>query len=150
MPNHRTHIRTGIAVGGLTALARAAAQPDMCCLVEALGGLAGGAIGGIAPDVLEPAISPNHRKLAHSVATAGAISLAKVAEWQDMCRRRGATATQTALSCAAGTRERADAEFAAFGWSFLAGFIAGFFAGYASHLALDAVTARGLPLWGLG
>jgi len=101
------------------------------------------------PDVLEPATLPNHRKFAHSLVTAGALTLAKVAEWQADCRRRSAAHGEAALSLLRRSKARTDAELAAVRWSFLAGLIAGFFAGYASHLVLDAATTRSLPLIGL-
>lgn len=100
------------------------------------------------PDILEPATSPNHRKLAHSVATGGALGLAKIAELQAACRRRAITQNQLAARCAPRSTERSNAEFTAFAWTFTAGLVVGFAAGYASHLTLDALTQRSLPLIG--
>ena len=149
MPNRRTHTEVGAITGVATALFLAKGQPTAFFLAEAAGGLLGGALGGIAPDVLEPATSPNHRKLAHSLVTAGTLTLARVTEWQSDCRRQATARAHAALTCLPGSRERSDAELAAVAWSFLAGFIAGCFAGYASHLALDSMTTRSLPLLGL-
>jgi len=118
-------------------------------LMEVAGGFLGGALGGMMPDVLEPATSPNHRKLAHSVVMLGTLTLARVVEWQTGCRRRAAEDAEVASSLLLGSKARADAELAAVVWSFFAGFIAGFVAGYASHLGLDATTLRSLPLLGL-
>lgn len=149
MPNYRTHLGAGTIAGGAVAGLLAREQPSAAALSELVGGLLGGAVGGVLPDVLEPATSPNHRKLAHSVVVAGSLTLAQVTEWQAACRRRAVVHTQAALLLQPGCRERSDAEFAAMWWSFVAGFTAGFFVGYASHLALDAVTTRSLPLVGL-
>ena len=149
MPNRRTHIEAGAIAGSVAAVAMAKGQPASMVLAEITGGLLGGALGGMMPDLLEPATSPHHRKLAHSVVTAGALTLAKVTEWQAACRRQAAAQEQAALQFLPGSRPRSDAELASIRWSFLAGFIAGFLAGYVSHLALDAVTTRGLPFIGL-
>jgi inner membrane protein len=149
MPNRRTHVDAGAIAGSVTALMMANRQPPAIVLAETTGGLLGGALGGMMPDLLEPATSPNHRKLAHSMVMAGTLTLAKVTEWQAVCRREAAAQGQAALQLLPGSRARSDAELAAIWWSFLAGFIAGFFAGYVSHLALDAATTRSLPFIGL-
>ena len=72
MPNRRTHIDAGAIAGTATALVMAREQSGAILLAELAGGMLGGALGGAMPDVLEPATSPNHRKLAHSLVTAGA------------------------------------------------------------------------------
>lgn len=149
MPNRGTHVAAGAIVGGATALVLANERPPTAAWPELAGGLLGGALGGILPDVLEPATSPNHRKLAHSVVVAGSLALAEVTEWQAACRARSAARSEAAALLPLGSRERSEAELAVLWWSFLAGLIAGFFAGYASHLALDALTPRSLPLLGM-
>lgn len=149
MPNYRTHLATGTVAGGIAAGLLATHASPPFAVAEVAGGLLGGAIGGVMPDVLEPATSPNHRKLAHSLVAAGSLALADIAQWQAACRRRAASHTITAASLPLGCRERSDAEFAAAWWSFLAGLVAGFFVGYASHLAMDALTAKSLPVLGL-
>jgi inner membrane protein len=149
MPNRRTHVEAGAMAGSVTALVMTNGHPGAIVLAESIGGMLGGALGGMMPDVLEPATSPNHRKLAHSVVMVGALTLAKVTEWQGVCRNEAAARAQAALQLLPGSRARSDAELASIWWSFLAGFIAGFLAGYVSHLALDAATTRSLPFIGL-
>jgi membrane-bound metal-dependent hydrolase YbcI (DUF457 family) len=149
MPNYRTHLAAGTIAGTVTAGVLSQGQPSATAFAEITGGLLGGAIGGIMPDVIEPATSPNHRKIAHSMVAAGSLALARVTEWQAACRRRAAEHSQAASLLQPGCQERADAESAAMWWSLLAGFTAGFVAGYASHLALDALTTRSLPLTGI-
>lgn len=85
--------------------------------------LAAGALGAVCtnlPDILEPATSPNHRKVFHSVtcAVAVAVGMKKAWDWEpedDLGRLLRFVAL-----------------------------VAG--AGYLAHLALDATTKRSLPL----
>ena len=149
MPNYSTHARVGAAVGVLAAGCRAREAPTVQMAAEALGGLLGGWVGGVLPDVLEPARDPNHRKFAHSVVAGGALTLARVAEWQAACRTAADTATHQSLTHPIGSTERSAAEWDAFFWRLLAGALVGLVAGYASHLVLDAGTPRGLPLLGV-
>lgn len=74
---------------------------------------------GLVPDVVEPALDPNHRSFAHSVtAGSGIVGLAMSScgvenkNWDEWYKILGAAAT----------------------------------AGYISHLVLDGCTPRGLPL----
>jgi hypothetical protein len=148
MPNRATHARAGAAVGVGAAVYCAREAPTEQLLAEAVGGLLGGWLGGVMPDVLEPATSPNHRKLAHSAVAGGALTLARIAEWQASCRTAADAAASRATAHPLGTSERSRAEWEVLLWRLLAGALVGFVAGYASHLALDAGTARGLPLLG--
>jgi membrane-bound metal-dependent hydrolase YbcI (DUF457 family) len=148
MPNYSTHAQTGAMVGALAAVYRARSAPTDQMVAETVGGLLGGWLGGILPDVLEPARDPNHRKLAHSLAAGGALTLARIAEWQAGCRTAADAATSRSLMHPMGSSERSSAEWDAFFWRLLAGALVGLVAGYASHLALDAGTPRGLPLLG--
>jgi hypothetical protein len=149
MPNYATHLNAGTVAGGAAALVLANTQPAPSLIAEVAGGLVGGALGGIMPDIIEPATSPNHRKLAHSAVAAGSLTLAKITQWQASCRQRAAVHTSLAQRLVPNSPERSNAEFQAMLWSFLAGLTVGFVAGYASHLALDATTKRSLPLIGL-
>ena len=146
MPRRKTH---AIAGGGSGLVAGIATMPDASDEARAIhlaGAVIGGVIGGVAPDLLEPALSPRHRGLLHSVAVGGAVGAAALARWHADCleealaceRRCGALLVESADY----QRERLHALL----WRLAAGLIVGFFAGYASHLALDAGTAAGLPL----
>lgn len=148
MPNYSTHARAGAVVGILAAAYRAREAPTSQMAAEALGGLLGGWVGGVLPDVLEPARDPNHRKLAHSAVAGGALTLARIAEWQASCRTAADAATNRSLAHPIGSAERSAAEWDAFFWRLLAGALVGLVAGYTSHLVLDAGTPRGLPLLG--
>lgn len=150
MPDRETHVAVGM-LAGLGAAALAAPRgdvPQLHVVAELVGGLVGGAIGGRMPDLIEPATSPNHRQIAHSVVTGGAFALARVADLQAACRERAAFNQRVAAALGIEADERKDADLRAVLWLFLAGAILGFAAGYASHLVLDAGTPRGLPLLG--
>jgi membrane-bound metal-dependent hydrolase YbcI (DUF457 family) len=148
MPNFDTHAQAGVAVGAVAAAYRARSAPPDQMLAEILGGVLGGYLGGVLPDVLEPARDPNHRKLAHSVVAGGGLTLARVAEWQAACRAAGDVAAARVLQYPAGDSQRTRAQWDVLFWRLLAGALVGLVAGYASHLALDACTPRGLPLLG--
>ena len=147
MPNRATHARVGAATGAAVAAFRAREAPTPQMLTEVIGGLVGGWLGRVLPDVLEPATSPHHRQLAHSAVAGGALTLARVAEWQASCRA-SATAAQRALLHPPGSEDRSRTEWDVLFWRLLAGALVGLVAGYASHLVLDAGTPKGLPLWG--
>jgi hypothetical protein len=100
------------------------------------------------PDVLEPAINSSHRNAAHSWVAGGAVvaGLSTLDRWEAYCRQRAAS--QRAL------RTLAEVDpftsflhlLAELFWQIAAGFASGLLAGYTSHLALDALMPRGLPL----
>ncbi len=148
MPKRVTHEIVGAASGAAFALFRVSDAPTSHALAEVLGGALGGWMGGALPDILEPATTPNHREVAHSVVAGGALTLARLAEWQATCRSEAKGCDARALTFALGSDARQRAEWDGLGWRFLAGLLAGFVAGYASHLMLDAVTPKGLPLLG--
>jgi membrane-bound metal-dependent hydrolase YbcI (DUF457 family) len=77
-----------------------------------------GAAGGVAPDELEPATSPNHREFFHSVSL-GALGAAWVKRVMD-----DPTVPQATNDM-----------------------LAAFAAGYGGHLLADSTTPKGLPLW---
>ena len=77
MPNKEEHLKTaaiaGFILGGLASLARNKGETDFITIVgemvaEGLITATFTSIGGLLPDILEPATDPNHRKFFHSVA----------------------------------------------------------------------------------
>jgi hypothetical protein len=139
MPRRQVHQ----LIGGITGAAAAAkslpeGHRDRDVL-EVVGALLFGIIGGSVPDTAEPATSPNHRGIAHAAAPCAAglaVLYPRSREWQ------------------AEMRSRADAERLKQGHTTLievllrvvAGAPAGFLAGYASHLALDTFTPKSIAL----
>ncbi len=148
MANRRAHSIAGAAAGGTAAFLLARDQGAPFQLVEALGGVIGGAWGGRLPDLIEPALHPGHRSAAHALVPAGLTGATvaprlrraqqPVRQWADRWRARRDAATSTLEQLLWWLAEMA--------CRLAAGAIPGAAAGYASHLLLDAGTPMGLPL----
>lgn len=152
MSSGKIHRVVGGVAGGVAAGVRAHRDPNGRLLIEALAGMLGGSHGGMLPDVLEPAIHSHHRQVMHSWTLLGGTALGVV---------RNAAALEAYIqSWTAKIGELEElapqaAPFEAFlirlgavGLHAAIGYVTGLAAGYASHLALDALTPRGLPLLG--
>ncbi len=143
MSKRKEHVEVGMACGAAIALVTAAEQPPENALLEVLGGVAGGYAGGRFPDVLEPAFTPRHRSIAHSM-TAGvglaAFAFTKMGEAQSGCRRRASDCRQWVINAEPGWERFWNSLLYIF-WELAAGFVAGFTGGYVSHLVLDSNTS---------
>lgn len=148
MPNRYLHAQIGGSLGAATAILRAKDQPNDLIVAEVIGSTLSGVLGGLLPDFIEPATSPNHRKAAHSVTAGASLVFVQATGWQGECRRRAITEIEQASYLAPRSREHSRSNLMALLWALLAGLIGGLIAGYASHLALDAMTPRSLPLIG--
>lgn len=142
----KTHRRIGKAAGTIGAVVRSRPNEELWKVgAEALGGYLGGTLGCGLPDILEPALHSYHRDIGHSVMTAAGIIYASVemlGSWESYCRDKA-----DAVGQLRGERPN-DLDLATkqFLWHVAAGFAAGLAVGYVSHLALDAMTPRGIPL----
>jgi hypothetical protein len=136
MPNRNTHVTVAVIAGVAATLHYTRNESSENRAVELLGALIGSYVGGRLPDVLDPPTSPLHRSYAHGGLAVAAIAAAEVEKWCRACRLE-------AVQCAALGRS-ADRFFLLL----LAGFLTGLRFGYGSHLALDALTHRSLPLLG--
>lgn len=160
MPDGKVHKVVGAVAGAGYASCRAKGQARADWVVEVMGGAGGGYVGGQLPDIFEPAISSWHRDVFHSCAAGAAvISLKSVlAAWEAFCRERAEQyrarsmmpvaykeATNT-IPLGVDLVARLLLIVAEFLWRFLAGFLNGLAAGYVSHLTLDALTPRSIPL----
>jgi hypothetical protein len=148
MPNKSVHQAVGALAGGGLALAKSNGQTVGHQITETIGGAVAGFGFGRLPDIIEPASSPNHRSFGHSATTElilSAVGVNMLDEWQSFLRthadRQAAIAkqAQTPLS-------ELWHLFLEFLCRLLAGAVAGALGGYGSHLALDAFSARSLPL----
>jgi membrane-bound metal-dependent hydrolase YbcI (DUF457 family) len=146
MPRKSAHFAIGSASGIATGVLTCGSLPQEHRMIFVAFAGVGGALGGLAPDVLEPAVSPNHRSLFHSLSAAGSIGAAWLAEWPADCQHAAAECDARAQHASLGARDKSSEEIKAFLWRALAGLIVGFLAGYASHLVLDARTRKSLPL----
>ena len=156
MSDGNTHKLVGAGAGAVFAGFRAKEQKDHHWCAEVAGGALGGYIAGQLPDLLEPAISSWHRDVAHSYSAGGGIIALgnALAAFVAACR-------ENAEKCEAIPMEQQGDKFVpvavdpfskflldlfALLWRLAAGFANGLAAGYISHLALDAVTPRSIPL----
>ena|SRR2546422_581835 len=146
MPGRRVHTLAGAVAGGGYAYYRARGESDTSRLLEAAAGVASGALAGCLPDILEPARTPNHRGAAHSVATGYIVAAMELDEWSRHCRGRAEHYRQRQLQQGLEPIRRALYWLAEMLWRLAAGCLNGLQAGYASHLALDMLTPRTLPL----
>ncbi len=132
MANFSTHLKTGAIVGTIAGagfyLIRYAEEKKENPLLKfnwevfvkvSLAGCAFGAIAGVAADKIEPALSPNHRGFFHSYTI-----------WFLGCL--------AVLEFVSGNKENIWKNLAVIG-----------FAGYSSHLFLDSLTPKSLPIIGL-
>jgi membrane-bound metal-dependent hydrolase YbcI (DUF457 family) len=117
MANAKTHILIAGAAGVAAYAVYCRYQGREFKLVDALGSAAIAVVGGIAPDVVEPALHPNHRSLFHSVTG-------------------GAALVQSARGAWRSTTLPAETKFV----------LVLLLIGYVSHLLADAATPKGLPI----
>lgn len=121
--NGRAHKVIGAGAGTAVGLAKVIRDREQYDKLEGTGivavAAAGGMIGGMLPDILEPATSPNHRGVAHSFLALLCLILLGVFLWN---RKDKITLVQ------------------AFGEGLVAGCV--------SHLAADSLTPKGLPAIG--
>jgi membrane-bound metal-dependent hydrolase YbcI (DUF457 family) len=120
MPNAISHAQIGAAAGAATYVGMSArfkremspAEMGVCCSI----GLAFAAL----PDIMEPALTPNHRSIAHSVV----VLLLLIAFLFWYCHDED------------GTRDQ-----------FKKMVVASAAVGYLTHLVADGVTPKGLPIF---
>jgi len=148
MPGKKKHSIFGAGGGCATAFYLARGQDVFSIAVESGGGFVGGYIGGRLPDWVEPALHPGHRSVAHAVIPAGGTLSwmgSKLLSTQMLLREH-------ANRCRS-RRKTANDDIESFLWwlaevalRFMAGAVAGLVVGYTTHLVLDSVTPRGLPI----
>jgi biotin transporter BioY len=124
----------------------------MDALAETIGGGAGGWLGAALPDWIDPATSPNHRHVGHGVANAiGAVWLsAETILWIQRRLRERADRLKFERAYVQNDLIKFLYWLEEIALRFLAGFFHGLNAGYLSHLFLDALTARGIPIFARG
>lgn len=118
MSSAAVHQGAALACGAVATILEECPEEDRLLLGVLL--IGGGLLGAKLPDILEPAIHSHHRKFFHSLVVAGGLAWAirKVLSWPRDSRE------QRLMRAA----------------------VLGIAIGYASHLALDAMTPRSLPL----
>ena len=119
-------------------------------LLEVLGGALAAFGASRLPDLFDPPISPNHRDIAHAIVPVG-IAVAACRDYvpKSQIQLRSyadSLAAQRAMSHSMSDFEYVTTIVIEVLCRLLTGALIGAPAGYLSHLALDAFTARGLPL----
>jgi LexA-binding, inner membrane-associated putative hydrolase len=147
MSGRREHQTAGVLAGMTVTAYRSRREAEIDQLIEIAGGMLGGWYGSMMPDALEPATSSWHRDFCHSwaVQVSAVKALALVGAWESECRKL-AIEYQARCQSEPDPPKRFLYSLAELFWRLVTGLAAGFIAGYSSHLALDALTPRGLPL----
>lgn len=148
MPNRVVHELAGVLAGAGGAWLSSKGARNADPFLEIVGGAIAGYAGGVVPDVIDPPDSPNHRGIAHGLAAAALVASVPwnecAQDWRDEAARHRALAADPMLA-----KERTWHELAAIFCGLLAGAHIGLPCAYGSHLALDGVTPRSLPVVGL-
>ncbi len=150
MPSRRVHTMAGGVAGATYAAVRSRTESPAHQLLESIGGVVGGIFGGRLPDVFDPPMNPWHRSLGHAVvptAIAGRFIYDSLDETQRWLRAKATEFDQRARY-ARTESERLWCVSVAAACRLVSGIIAGFLAGYGSHLLLDALTPRSVPVFG--
>jgi hypothetical protein len=148
MPSRNIHIAVGTPAGLLFAVHKSHGQNDLTRIVEAGGGLFGGLLGALAPDLIDPPTSPCHRSVGHGLLPVAACAAAwtlSLNAWQSELRRMADLQRVLAIQCADPVAKLWYALIETV-LRLLAGIVAGLLAGYLSHVALDFCTPGCLPL----
>ena len=116
IPNSDTHMLIGGGIGALCYLGYKWINHKKPSALGVIASFGLGGIGGLLPDILEPATNPNHRKLFHSVGTGALLGTGLVTN----LRKEKKTENDLALII--------------------------LLLSYLSHLAGDATTTKSLPL----
>ncbi len=146
MPNSEAHK----IIGGLAGLTSLHFLPPLSLgggSATLAGRVAGGVVGGLLPDWLEPATSPRHRSTCHSAA-AGGVALTDL----HIARNIEAYLQSRSAEIRHEAHGQCDAvlKFLQKVWAwvveFFGGAAVGVVAGYVSHLVADMFTPAGLPI----
>ena len=113
---------------------------------DIVGACLGASFGGVLPDILEPALTPNHRQFAHGIIPAAAAAHFGKCAHREGCDLLYAWAHQAPLlSAGVGAPPDSVPRWLRFA---IAGFFRGVPVGYLSHLVADFGTPSCLPLVG--
>lgn len=148
MSNRETHRVAAIIAGMVVGAHNARGLPPDRAWLVFISNILGASLGGPLPDIGDPPTSPNHRHIAHgavNATVAGYFCLKSLGEWQRSLHAR-ADELKWSRQFLPDVESRSSSALAELLLRVIAHGLPGFLAGYASHLALDATTPRGLPL----
>lgn len=112
---------------------------------DVVGACLGASCGGVLPDILEPALTPNHRQFAHGIIPAAAAAHFGRGAHREGCDSLYAWAHEACPPGGVGARQDLIPRWLRF---VIAGFFRGVPVGYLSHLVADYGTPCCLPLVG--
>jgi hypothetical protein len=148
LPNRASHLQIAVVAQSVIECGRTTSLVGNDRFWDVVGALAGASFGGMLPDLLEPALNPNHRQFCHgivpslSLITFGANrylqGIDELYAWADAAPTTPAYSNST-------LDPQTTPRWLRF---FVAGFVRALPTGYLSHLLADAVTPKGLPLLG--
>jgi hypothetical protein len=148
MPNRRMHVAVGAPTGLAYAAINSLNQDYLNAAIEMFGGLCGGGVGAVLPDIIDPPCHPRHRSVGHGLVPVGSAAAFWAKNLPSSQKRLRELADQHR-----GQRAVADDGLEAFGhllmeliFRFLVGLAAGIGAGYISHIILDLGTPCCIPL----
>jgi len=121
MANAAEHMTASGIAGAITYLAMCRYYHRHPTIGGALTGIGVAVVSGMGPDLLEPALHPNHRQFCHSI-TAGALVLKAGTSICNDANRQWTELAKIVTAC--------------------------IIVGYLTHLVLDACTQKGLPILG--
>lgn len=150
MANHHEHLLYGAAAGAVAYFMDCNLSGREFSVAEFLGATLSGMGSAKLPDLIEPAVHPNHRSTFHSV-TFSATALPVAWQWTRSKREEHLNLADKYTSLAAqavSEQEKTIWQQKAFWHKFVAGVLLGIVPGYASHLIADALTPKSLPLLG--
>lgn len=141
------HTLVGTIAGGCAVAYRAQTQEPIYSSIETIAGCFWGYVGSRLPDIIEPALSPNHRQFAHS-AIAG-IGISKsiylfLKDWEEYYRASANHFKSKQIQT--DWLKKFIYIVLEFLFRIIAAGFCGLSAGYLSHLILDGSTPKGLPL----
>ena len=137
MPNKQVQLLVGTMSGAAAGYFVYPSQNLFDQALASLGGSVGGSLTVLLPDLIDPPTGPSHRGIGHSLLlNSGLIALGKdkLMNWVEGSYLKAKQAEDSGNDLLAAL------------WHFLGGLLLGLAMGLISHLALDAVTPRSLPL----
>lgn len=148
MPNHDEHLIWGAVAGAGYCLLSSSVCGRETSLAELIGAALSGAITSKLPDLLEPAIHPNHRSTFHSLSFLAATGVVVLpwAEQKRQERHQFAEYSRSQADASVSESDRTCWRQKALWHEFVAGLFAGLVIGYISHLLADSFTPKSLPV----
>ncbi len=149
MPDRRTHRVLGAGASVGVAVIQWGEFPEIGKLLYGLSACAGGLVGGVLPDVLEPALHSHHRDVFHSLFAGGgivAVGSQSAKTFGTELRAEAARLRSLRLAQPQEDPKRLVLSLRECLIYTVLGFSLGLTVGYTTHVVADMATPRGVPL----